>query len=57
MEIGIIATLILLAFVLAFSKTPAGLALVQVARLLVSALALSLVVAVGLLRPARPAPL
>lgn len=55
MEIGIISTIILLALALALLKSPAGIVVVELAKLLSSALMLALVVAVAFCRPARPA--
>ena len=56
MEIGIISTIILLALALALLKSPAGVVVVELAKLLSSALMLAMVVAVAFCWPARPSP-
>lgn len=53
-EIGIIITVILLAFAFALGRTAAGVVIVELAKLLWSALVLASVVLAALILPKRP---
>lgn len=55
-EIGIIIALILMAFAFALSRSSAGLVIIELAKLLWSALVLGSVIVAAMVLPRRPVP-